>query len=273
MRFTRAASESDLARIIAAFATAATVAADAGFDAIELHFGHGYLPSAFLSPRLNRRRDGWGGSLENRARLARQIALGVRERTRGRLAVFAKLNMRDGVRGGLELDEALAVALLLEADGSLDALELTGGSSFQNPMYLFRGEPPIAELAAAFPRALRLPFRLTAGRFLRHYPFEEAFFLPEARRFRAALRLPLVLLGGINRLATVRQALAEGFEFVAMGRALLYEPDLVRRWQAGDEADAGCTHCNRCMPTIYQGTHCVLVAPERRPGHRAPGFV
>jgi 2,4-dienoyl-CoA reductase-like NADH-dependent reductase (Old Yellow Enzyme family) len=267
MRFTRAADAADLARVVAEFGTAAAVAADAGFDAVELHFGHGYLPSAFLSPRLNRRRDGWGGSVAHRARLAREIARTVRSRVGGRLAVLAKLNMRDGVPGGLDIDDALATARLLEADGTLDALELTGGSSFENPMYLFRGEPPIAELAAAFPRALRLPFRLTARRFLRSYPFEEAFFLPDARRFRAALRMPLILLGGVTRLATVHAALAEGFDFVALGRALLREPDLLARWQAGDARDALCTHCNRCVPTIYRGTHCPLVPPGQRPGH------
>ena len=122
--------------------------------------------SAFLSPRLNKRRDRWGGSVENRARFAREVALAVREAVGRRVAVIAKLNMADGVPGGLWLDESVAVARLLEADGALDALELTGGSSFQNPMYLFRGEPPIAELAQAFPRPLRLGFRLTAKRFM-----------------------------------------------------------------------------------------------------------
>ena len=90
------------------------------------------------------------------------------------------------------------------------------------------------------------------------YPFEEAFFLPLARRFRAALTLPLILLGGINRLDTIEQALAEGFAFVAMGRALLREPDLVRRMREGSATEALCIHCNKCVPTIYRGTHCVL---------------
>jgi 2,4-dienoyl-CoA reductase-like NADH-dependent reductase (Old Yellow Enzyme family) len=98
------------------------------------------------------------------------------------------------------------------------------------------------------------------------YPFEEAYFLAEARRFRAALRLPLILLGGINRLETVEQALAEGFEFVALGRALLREPGLVARWRGGDRRESLCTHCNQCVPTIYTGTRCVLVdaGPPRR---------
>jgi 2,4-dienoyl-CoA reductase-like NADH-dependent reductase (Old Yellow Enzyme family) len=100
------------------------------------------------------------------------------------------------------------------------------------------------------------------------YPFEEAFFLPYARQFRDALSMPLILLGGINRLETVRMALSEGFEFVAMARALLREPDLVKRWQTEADHEGLCVHCNKCMPSIYRGTHCVLVPPSERPGVR-----
>jgi 2,4-dienoyl-CoA reductase-like NADH-dependent reductase (Old Yellow Enzyme family) len=122
-------------------------------------------------------------------------------------------------------------------------------------------------MAQMFPGPLRLGFKLTASRFMPEYPFQEAFFLPYARQFRAALDMPLILLGGINRLETVRAALAQGFDFVAMGRALLREPDLLERWRKGDTAEALCIHCNKCMPSIYRGTHCVLVAPDQRPGH------
>ncbi len=267
MKFTRPITEVEIARVTSDFAHAAGLAVSAGFDAVELHFGHGYLISAFLSPQLNKRTDRWGGSLENRARFARQVALAVRDAVGDRAAVIAKLNMADGVSGGLWLDDSIRAARLLEADGALDALELTGGSSFQNPMYLFRGEAPIGEIAAAFPRPLRFGFKLTVKRFMRAYPFEEAFFLPYARQFRAALEMPLILLGGINRFETVERALAEGFAFVAMGRALLREPALVNRWREGDTRESLCIHCNKCIPTIYSGTHCVLVAPPKRPGH------
>jgi 2,4-dienoyl-CoA reductase-like NADH-dependent reductase (Old Yellow Enzyme family) len=268
--FTRAATDDDLHRVVADFASAAGLAVDAGFDAVELHFGHGYLISAFLSPRLNRRHDQWGGTVVNRARLARRVATAVRDAVGDRAAVLAKLNMADGVPGGLWLDESIQVARLLEADGALDALELTGGSSFQNPMYLFRGDAPVREMAAVFPPTLRLGFRLTAKRFMVEYPFREAYFLDYARQFREALDMPLILLGGVNRLDTVRAALADGFAFVAMGRALLREPDLVDRWTKGDTSESLCIHCNKCMPTIYAGTHCVLVSPADRPGLPGP---
>jgi 2,4-dienoyl-CoA reductase-like NADH-dependent reductase (Old Yellow Enzyme family) len=267
LRFTRACTEADLTRVVAAFADGARLLADAGFDAIEIHMGHGYLLSAFFSPRLNRRVDGWGGSVANRARLAREVATAVRQAVDGRVAVLAKLNMADGVRGGLWLDDSLEIARLLEQDGTLDGLQLTAGSSFQNPMYLFRGEAPIHEMAAAFPPPIRQGFKLLGRRFLAEYPFEEAYLMPYARQFRDAVDLPLVALGGINRITTIEWALAEGFPFVAMGRALLREPDLVRQLQEGRSTESLCIHCNKCIPTIYRGTHCVLVPPAERPGH------
>ncbi|MCU0270221.1 MAG: NADH:flavin oxidoreductase [Acidimicrobiales bacterium] len=261
MKWTLPVTEDDIHRIIREFADAARRVADAGFDAVELHLGHGYLPSEFLSPLLNKRTDRWGGSLENRARFPREIAKAARDAVGDRLAVLAKLNMTDGVPGGLWLDESIEVARLLEADGALDALELTGGSSLQNPMYLFRGEAPIREMARAFPKYLRPGFKLVASRFLREYPFEPAYFLPYARQFRAALSMPLVLLGGIEGRDTIQQAMDEGFEFVAMGRALLREPDLVNRLIEDPDTQPLCVHCNKCMATIYKGTRCVLV-PE-----------
>ena len=262
MRWTRAASERDLTEVTADFARGARLAATAGFDAIELHLGHGYLLSAFMSPKLNRRRDRWGGSIENRARFPRQVVRAVREAIGGSVALTAKFNMADGVRGGLWPDESIEMAKLLESDGTLDAMQLTGGSSFANPMYLFRGDAPVKEMAAAMPGVLGLGFKLVGRRFLREYPFEEAYFLPFARRFRAALDMPLILLGGITRLATINQALAEGFGFVAMARALLREPDLVSKMRANPATEATCIHCNKCMPSIYTGTRCVLDQPE-----------
>ena len=189
----------------------------------------------------------------------RQVVEAVKESVGDRVAVTAKLNMADGVDGGFWLEESLEFAGMLETDGHLDALELTGGSSLSNPMYLFRGEAPRREFAATLPTPLRAGFRLVGSRFLRQYPFEEAYFLPYARQFVGALRLPLILLGGVNQLETVTGAMAEGFSFVAMARALLREPNLVSRWEKGDTSEGLCIHCNKCMPTIYSGTRCVLV--------------
>jgi 2,4-dienoyl-CoA reductase-like NADH-dependent reductase (Old Yellow Enzyme family) len=257
----RAVTPSDIERITEDYRRAAGRAVEAGFDSIEVHVGHNYLLSAFLSPKLNRRDDQFGGSVENRARFARTVLRAVRDAAGPKTAVTAKLNMADGVDGGLWLDESVEIASLFESDGALDAIELTGGSSLANPMYLFRGDAPLQEFGATLPTAVRLGFRVLGNRFLRTYPYEEAFFLPFARQFLAALTLPLILLGGITERSTVDAALAEGFAFVAMARALLREPDLPARMQAGTATTSLCIHCNKCMPTIYSGTRCVLVRP------------
>lgn len=265
MQMIRTASEKDLTRITRAYVATARTLADAGFDVLELHMAHSYLISAFLAPGLNRRRDRWGGSLENRARLGRQVARAVREEVGDAVAVTAKVSLSDGFKGGVTTDEGIAHAQLLEADGHLDALQLSGGSSLMNPMYLFRGDVPLREFTASMPPLVRWGMRTPMGRgFMKAYDFDEAYFRDKALRFRAALTMPLMLLGGINRRDTMEQAMADGFDFVAMGRAVLREPDLVNKLQAGRQAAGVCIHCNRCMPTIYSGTRCVEVPLQAR---------
>ena len=251
-------SHGDIDRIIRHFASGAALAKEVGFDSIEIHMGHNYLISSFLSPKLNRRKDHYGGSLENRARLARQVAGAVREAVGSEVAVTAKLNLDDGVQGGFAVVEATQVARWLEEDGSVDALELTGGSSLSNPMYLFRGDAPRDEFAKTLPAPLRAGFKVVGRHFMPSYPFEEAYFIDQARVVLKEISLPVILLGGITRPETARDALEEGFSFFALGRSMLMEPGIVDRWKAGDEAPSACTHCNKCMPTIYSGTRCVL---------------
>ncbi|MEV0594694.1 NADH:flavin oxidoreductase [Nonomuraea cavernae] len=267
--FTRAASRADLRRIVQAHGHAGTMAIEAGFDAVEIHLGHNYLASSFLSPRLNHRKDEYGGSLENRARLSRDIARAVRDAVGDRIAITAKFNMDDGVPGGFWLDESIQVAQWLEQDGSVDALELTAGSSLLNPMYLFKGEAPLREFAAAMPQPIRLGIKLVGKRLLHSYPYQDAYLLKDARQIRAAVKMPLILLGGITDKKVMDQAMSEGFEFVAMARALLREPDLINRMRADADVKSLCIHCNKCMTAIYGGTHCVLTGPLIRQAERA----
>jgi len=229
-------SRDEIDEVVGQFADGARLLAQAGFDCVELHFGHHYLVSAFLSPRWNRRTDDYGGPVENRARLARRVLRAVRDEVGGTLAITAKLNMTDGIRGGLQPADSLRIAQLLQADGGLDAVELTAGGSQANQMFMFRGAAPRKELAAVLPGPQRTGFRLVGRALLRDYPFQELYLLPMARQFRAGLCVPLILLGGINTATSIRQAMADGFEFVALGRALLREPDLIGKLAAGTSA-------------------------------------
>ena len=259
LQFTKRATVADLDRVVAQHADAARRAIDVGFDAIEVHLGHNYLASAFLSLRLNHRRDAYGGSLENRAAFPRAIARAVRAAVGDRIAIIAKLNLDDGVRRGLHVDEAIQVARWLDADGSLDALEMTAGSSLLNPMYLFKGPAPLQEFAAAMRQPVRTGVRLFGRTRLHSYPYEDGYLLRDASRVRAAVDLPMILLGGVTNLDVMNRAFAAGFQFVAMGRALLREPDLVNRLQHDPSLTSRCIHCNRCMPTIYSGTRCTEI--------------
>ena len=248
MQMIRSATEADITRITGDYVRAARILVDAGFDVLEIHMAHGYLLSSFLAPGQNRRKDAWGGSLEQRSRFARQVARVVREEVGDAAAVTAKIGMTEGSKAGFSMPESLEFAQMLEADGHLDGLELSAGSSLLNPMYLFRGDVPIAEFAANMPPLVRVGMKTPFGKgFMKSYPFHEAYLEEKALAFRQAVGLPLILLGGVNTRETMARAMQEGFDFVALGRALLREPDLVNRMIAG-ETDAGvCSHCNRCM--------------------------
>lgn len=255
----KAATPAQLEEVAGQFARAARSAREAGFDAIEVHLGHNYLLSSFLSPNLNRRTDDFGGTLDKRARFPREVVRRVREAAGPDLAVTAKLNMTDGVPQGLWLDESLQVARWLQDDGHLDALQLTGGSSLLNGMYFFRGDVPLREFVASQSKLVGLGLRFYGPRIFPTYPFYEGFFLAEARQFRDALEMPLILLGGINKRETMERAVGEeGFALVAMARALLRDPTLPRKLEAEQVTEGLCIHCNKCMPTIYSGTRCVV---------------
>jgi 2,4-dienoyl-CoA reductase-like NADH-dependent reductase (Old Yellow Enzyme family) len=250
---------SEIARIPEEFARAAGLAREAGFDAVELHLGHGYLLSQFLCPATNRRRDAYGGDLDGRARLALEVVRRVREAVGPGFPILCKTNLRDGFRGGLELDDAVGLAQRLEREG-VDALVLSGGFTSRTPFYLFRGRRPLAEMIEVEKSRLqKLALAWFGRRVIREYPFEEMFFLPEARAVRSRVRMPLVLLGGIVSRGNVDAAMAEGFDFVALGRALIADPDLVGRMARDPQARSRCTHCNVCVAEMDRGgVRCVL---------------
>jgi 2,4-dienoyl-CoA reductase-like NADH-dependent reductase (Old Yellow Enzyme family) len=266
MTFSQAATHDDLDRLLRDFEQAGRLAVEAGFDAIEVHLGHGYLLSQFLSPWTNRRRDEFGGDAVGRARFPRRAVDAVRAGAGDRAAVTAKLNMEDGFKSGLQVDDALEIARLLEADGNLDLIQLTVGFTARTPMALLHGDPPITELADLEKSGVRRVGMKFFARFLMDdIPFEEAFLLPLARRFRQAVTMPLCLLGGITRRETMDRAVDdEGFQLVAMGRALLFDPDHVNRLRDGEVAGSDCIHCNRCIVEMEKsGAKCVV---EGAPG-------
>lgn len=247
MPFVRAMRPTDLDRTCDDFVQAARLAVEAGFDAIELHLGHGYLLSQFLSPRLNRRSDEYGGSLPNRLRFPLQVVQRVRDAVGPKVAVFAKLNLDDGVPDGLHIDEAVAVAQALQAVGT-SALVLSGGLVSHSALFLLRGDRPLRQMIQVEPNPLqKLAIALFGPFLVRRIPFEPLFFLPLAKQVRAAVRMPLVYLGGAAQLADLVRVRGDGFELVALGRALIRDPALLSRYARGETAHSSCEPCNRCI--------------------------
>lgn len=259
-----AMSEADIEQTKEDFIQAARGARAAGFDAVEIHLGHGYLLSQFLCPATNRRRDAWGGALENRARFPLAVIAGVRAALPAEFPILVKTNLRDGFAGGLELEESLQVARWLESRGAT-ALVLSGGFVSRDAFYLFRGDRPLRQMIAA-EHSLRqkLALALLGPAVIRSHPFVPLYFLPLAKQMRRAVSLPLVLLGGVKSMTDIETAMAEGFELVAMGRALIHDPALIAKYQAGVQRLSGCIPCNQCVAEMERqgGVRCARVPAQ-----------
>lgn len=261
-----AMSPGQIDEMSAAFGRAARLAHEAGFDAVEVQAGHGYLVSQFLSPITNQRTDAWGGALPRRALFLRQVMRQVKKAAPKGLAVVVKTNLQDGVPGGMTSAEGVEVARILEEEGA-DALVLSGGFVSKCPFYMLRGDVPMLELVKRLPGVLNKVGIAALGRVLvTQFPFREAFFLQEALAVRAVVRLPLVLVGGIKSLETMEDVLSHGFEGVAMARALLIEPDFVNRVERGETRRSRCQPCNECVATMYTGEAvCLPLTQGREP--------
>jgi len=250
--FVRGLRSEELPQLAKTYGESVRLAREAGFDAVEVHAGHGYLISQFLSPYTNHRKDAYGGSLENRMRFMDQVMEEVMEAAGSDLAVLVKTNMRDGFRGGMEIDEALQVARRLVHDGA-HALVLSGGFVSKAPMYVMRGAMPIRTMTHYMDCWwLKYGVRMVGKWMIPTVPFREAYFLEDALRFRKAIpELPLVYVGGLVSRPKIEEVLGHGFEFVQMGRALLNEPGFVNRMRDDAQARCSCGHSNYCIARMY----------------------
>ncbi len=250
--FVRGMKQSEIAAIAKAFGQAVHLAREAGMDAVEVHAGHGYLISQFLSPYTNRRKDEYGGSLENRMRFMKMCMEEVMKAAGSDMAVLVKMNMRDGFKGGMELDETLEVARTLQNQCGVHALILSGGFVSRAPMYVMRGAMPIRTMTHYMPNGwLPIGVRMAGHLMIPTEPFKEAYFLEDALKFRAALKMPLVYVGGLISREKIEEVLGHGFEFVSMARALLNDPAFVNHMKEDEQARCNCGHSNYCIARMY----------------------
>lgn len=246
----RGMREEEIRAMAKSFGEAVRMARQAGMDCVEIHAGHGYLISQFLSPYTNHRRDHWGGSLDNRMNFMRLCMEEVMKAAESDMGVIVKTNMRDGFKGGIDIDEGIVIARELENLGA-HALVLSGGFVSKAPMYVMRGEMPIGALTHYMDCWwLKFGVRAFGRMMIPSEPYRECYFLDDARIFRSELKGPLIYVGGCSRRSSIERVLSEGFEFVQMARALLTMPDFVRRMEEGLE-DSGCEHINYCIGRMY----------------------
>lgn len=257
----REMSIGDMQRIAGDFADGARLAREAGFDAVEIHMGHGYLLSQFISPLYNRRRDEFGGSLANRMRFPRQVLRAVLDAVGEELAVICKFSMTEGVRGGNGPEDGVGIARHLAEEGA-HLLVLSAGLNAESITTMFGSSFPPENRAVVTNPVMKAAMYLQQ---LAEKPraFRELYLLKYARQVRAAVDIPLAYLGGLTSADGVRTLLAEGFEAMAMGRVLIHDPSWINQLRDGVMQRSGCTACNRCVAMMYTegGTSCVLGKP------------
>lgn len=248
----RGLKEDELKSLAREFGNAVHTARDSGFDCVEVHAGHGYLISQFLSPYTNRRRDSFGGSLDNRMRFMKMCMEEVMKAAGSDMGVLVKMNMRDGFRKGMDIDDTLQVGKAL-ADSGAHALVLSGGFVSKAPMYVMRGEMPIYTMTYYMRQWwLKYGVRMFGKMMVPSEKFRELYFLEDARRFREALpEIPLVYVGGVVSRQGADQVMDEGFDFLQMGRALLNDPAFVGKMRTDGKCRSGCDHVNYCIARMY----------------------
>ena len=253
--FHRRMSHGDIRQFAKDFGTAVETAYNAGFDSVEIHAGHGYLISQFLSPYTNHRRDEFGGSLQNRMRFMNMVLEEVMEAARKRgMGVLVKHNMEDGFKRGIQVPESIEIAKQIETFG-VDGIVLSSGFVSKAPMAVMRGRIPTKTMGYYMgwnEWLQKIVVSLFGQWLIKQYDFEECYFLENAKKFREALKGPLVYVGGLVSREGIEKVLDEGFELVQMARALVNDPAFVNKLKAGDMATrSGCDHRDYCMARMY----------------------
>ena len=252
------------------FGHAVNLAREAGFDCVEIHAGHGYLISQFLSPYTNHRHDEFGGSLDNRMRFMRLVIEEVMRQAKDDMGVLVKVNMHDGFRRGMQQEECLKVAQELERLG-VHALVLTAGFVSKAPMEVMRGAMPLKTMTYYMDTKrfwwLKIGVSIFGRLMVPTVPYSEGYFLEEAKVFRANLKLPLVYVGGLVSKDKMEEVLDAGFVGLQVARALVHDTDFVNKLKSGEVTRSGCKHSNYCIGRMYslemKCHHCVEHLPEK----------
>lgn len=225
-------------KIIQKFIDAGRRAYEVGYDMVQLHGGHGYLLSNFISPYTNQRTDEFGDSIPNRVKILIDIYNGLKDKVGKSFPIMIKQQVKDFVPNGLTEDEGVEIAKLL-VDTGFDAIEPSGGI----------GETQLLTKE-------RYPSRIIKS------VDQENYFLPVAKKLMPLMKnCKMILVGGIKNPQVAEDILLNGWtDFISLCRPLIYEPHLPNRWKTGDLSPAKCKSCNLCFEPMLKGIpiYCVV---------------
>lgn len=247
----REMTEDDIQRTIEAFAQAVRRAKESGFDAVQLHGGHGYLVNQFLNPHTNRRSDRWGGSLENRMRFVTEIYEAARKLVGNDYPILIKISAYDHMKKGIKIDEGIQTAERLAGMG-IDGIEASCGIA-EDGMSTLRGRLPIdlliEDLGMFRKNALmRFVMRHFGDRLMKTRPFTEDYNRDAARAIKESVSVPVFAVGGLIRPSTMADIIAAGdADYVSLSRSLIFSPIFPKKIQEGSQDPSGCIHCNHCI--------------------------
>ena len=252
MGMARALTEEEITEIIDSFVAAVERAYKAGFSGVQLHAAHGFLLQEFLSPRSNKRGDRWGGSTENRFRIIAEIIRKARDKV-GKFPILVKFSAYDGDKKGIRIEEGLRIAELFQKSG-FDAIEVSCGGSEDGFNAVRVMKIPAAAMLAMVPwyssmsktnkfaLKILLPFMVKRPLPLFNYNVEAA------EHIKKEVDLPIIVLGGLHRLADIEKIIAEQkADYVAMARPFIIEPDIANRFKSGTQKESRCINCGYCL--------------------------
>lgn len=257
--FSQAMQENDMEQVIEDFINSALALKAIGFDALEIHMGHGYLLSQFLSPLTNKRNDKYGGGVANRSRFPLEVVKRVVLAVGSEFPVLVKLNLDDGVKGGFSLNDCIHVSKKLESIGCA-AIILSGGFTSKSPFYMMRGNIPLKGMIQnGSSWAEKITMSIFGPLIIKKYAFTPNFFLDQALKVRRAVGIDLVYLGGVDSRAGISKIMQAGFNFIALARPLIHDPEFLIKIKEKRIEKSLCNRCNECIVEMdREGIRCVL---------------
>ncbi len=264
--FKQEMSRDEMNGIADEFVAAAHNARESGFDAVELHMGHGYLLSQFISPLYNQRKDAYGGTIEKRMAFPKEVLAKVLDAVGKDLAVIVKYSQTDGHKKGNTVEDGIAVAKILQDTGAHLAV-LSNGLNVESITAMFGNSLP--KRVGTKPKNLVIRAGMLVQKFTEppDVEFSPLYVLQTAKQIRAAVTMPLSYLGGVTSASDVSELMAHGFDAIALGRAILYDPNFVNGLKDGSMEKSGCTACNQCVTMMYTPGGTACVASGGKPGH------